>query len=374
MENHIGEARFLSYPQAMPMNIIQATTAYERWLGKRIPLLDGDLRLKHTRMAESPFPFLRATFYRWVQLWPEVCPELARAPLVLAIGDLHIENFGTWRDCEGRLLWGINDFDEAERMPYTIDLVRLAVSAKLAIKENGLSCDPFEACDSLLLGYEEALQRGGGPLVLAEKHAWLRHLAISELRDPTTYWNKLDQLPTVKNKVPGEVQSILAAAFPEPRLKFRVIHRQAGLGSLGRRRFTALTRWKGGMIAREAKELTQSAWHWEEAAKDSTIRYEMALKQAVRVPDPFLARRGRWIVRRLAPDCSRVELATLPKSGEELKLLRAMGWETANIHLGTKPAVRRIVQDLKKRPAKWLHKAIEAMSEAVMADWKQWRA
>ena len=115
------------------MDIIKATKAYEAWLGERIPLLDADLRLKHQRMAQSPFPFLRATFYRWVQLWPQVCPELATAPAVLGVGDLHVENFGTWRDSEGRLIWGVNDFDEVALIPYTNDLVRLAVSAKLAI-------------------------------------------------------------------------------------------------------------------------------------------------------------------------------------------------------------------------------------------------
>jgi uncharacterized protein (DUF2252 family) len=94
------------------MDIIKATKAHEAWLGERISLIEADLRLKHQRMAQSPFPFLRATFYRWVQLWPRVCPELATAPAVLGIGDLHVENFGTWRDGEGRLIWGVNDFEE----------------------------------------------------------------------------------------------------------------------------------------------------------------------------------------------------------------------------------------------------------------------
>ncbi len=63
----------------------------------------------------SPFAFMRATFYRWVQLWKDQCRVEAAAPSVLAVGDLHIENFGTWRDAEGRLIWGVNDFDEAHR-------------------------------------------------------------------------------------------------------------------------------------------------------------------------------------------------------------------------------------------------------------------
>ena len=35
---------------------------------------------------------------------------------------------GTWRDTEGRLIWGVNDFDEVARMPYAVDLVRLVTS------------------------------------------------------------------------------------------------------------------------------------------------------------------------------------------------------------------------------------------------------
>jgi hypothetical protein len=69
-----------------------------------------------------------------------------------------------------------------------------------------------------------------------------------------------------------------------------------------------------------------------------------------------------------------VELASLPKSAYEVQLLRAMGWETANIHLGTRTAMRRVLADLRKRPTKWLRRATEAMSKAVLDDWKQWSA
>ena len=95
------------------MNIVKATRQFEDWLAQRTHLNQKDLRLKHANMKAELFPFFRATYYRWAQLWPEVCPELAKAPHVLAVGDLHVENFGTWRDIEGRLIWGVNDFDEA---------------------------------------------------------------------------------------------------------------------------------------------------------------------------------------------------------------------------------------------------------------------
>jgi uncharacterized protein (DUF2252 family) len=110
---------------------------YETWLRaecKRVGCraVEADLRYKHQRMKESAFVFLRATFFRWAKRIENLCPELAAAPAVLSVGDTHVENFGTWRDAEGRLVWGINDFDEAALIPYPFDLVRLATSIRLA--------------------------------------------------------------------------------------------------------------------------------------------------------------------------------------------------------------------------------------------------
>src|SRR5690242_11894502 len=112
------------------MTIRKATESYEAWLRRHVRLLEDDLELKHQRMRLAPFLFLRATYYRWAQIWSGVCGNAARAPRVLAVGDLHVENFGTWRDIEGRLIWGINDFDEVWQLPYTNDLIRLATSAR----------------------------------------------------------------------------------------------------------------------------------------------------------------------------------------------------------------------------------------------------
>jgi uncharacterized protein (DUF2252 family) len=120
------------------MNVVKATRHFEQWLGLRTNLVQKDLRAKHRNMKAEVFPFLRATYYRWAQIWPKVCPDLAKAPQVLAVGDLHVENFGTWRDIEGRLIWGVNDFDEAHPMSHANDLVRLAVSAHLASQAGGL--------------------------------------------------------------------------------------------------------------------------------------------------------------------------------------------------------------------------------------------
>src|SRR5262245_2893291 len=100
------------------MNIISATTDYENWLGTVTSVLHSELEIKHAKMADTAFAFLRATFYRWAQLFPLLCPDLNQAVKVLGIGDVHIENFGTWRDVDGRLCWGVNDFDESCFLPF----------------------------------------------------------------------------------------------------------------------------------------------------------------------------------------------------------------------------------------------------------------
>ena len=156
--------------------------------------------------------------------------------------------------------------------------------------------------------------------------------------------------------------------------QYRVATRVAGLGSLGHARYVALADWHGGRIAREAKALVSSACYW--AADEhgpSEILYQAIIGGAVRCPDPFVQLRGRWIVRRLSPHCSRIELATLRALAQEARLLHAMGWETANIHLGDKSARKPIFKHIQKQKGKWLHQATEKMINAVRKDWKTWK-
>src|SRR6266705_1788636 len=305
------------------IGIVAATTRYEAWLAERIPLVKPDLELKHHAMSAGIFPFLRATFYRWAARWRALVGDVAAAPTVLAVGDLHVENFGTWRDAEGRLVWGVNDFDEAWPLPYTNDLVRLATSALVAREYHDLKIDGKEAVGAILDGYREALKQGGHAAVLAS----------------------------------------LRRALPERGLKARIVHRVAGLGSLGRQRFVALAAWRGGRVAREAKALAPLA---------EKIHYDAILRRGVRCPDPCVRVDGAWLVRRLAPDCSRVKLNELPRKRDEARLLSSMGWETANVHLGT-PGSRDIRADLKRRDKHWLYDSARRLADAVDDDWHDWR-
>ena len=350
------------------MDIFEATRSFDRWMAAHIDVIKPDLAKKHERMTESAFVFLRATFYRWLQVFPRVCEVAASAPAVPSVGDLHLENFGTWRDREGRLVWGVNDVDEACMLPYTSDLVRLAASTVLAERdERSRTLSPRVICDALLDGYTASLARGGRPFVLAERRRWLRLIALSKLRDPVRFWPKLEALRSATGIIP---HGLLRAALPDVRLPYRVLRRTAGVGSLGRSRVVALAEWGGGLIAREAKARLASAAVWATGRTSSAVDGAALLTRAKRMPDPCLTFHDRWVIRRLAPDCSRIELDDMPRMRGEERLVRAMGWEAANIHLGQRST--RIQADLKTRPRRWLERAALDMADAVDKDFRKW--
>jgi hypothetical protein len=39
----------------MPVDIVEVTRRYERWLAQRMRVVNSDLKLKHQRIAESPY-------------------------------------------------------------------------------------------------------------------------------------------------------------------------------------------------------------------------------------------------------------------------------------------------------------------------------
>jgi hypothetical protein len=272
--------------------------AYEAWLAKQCHVVKKDIEYKHRRMKKSPFIFLRATYFRWAKKIGDWCPELMDAPQVLSIGDLHLENFGTWRDADGRLVWGVNDFDEAAVMPYLLDLVRLATSARLAPHP---AVDPKDAANALLKGYREGLD-DPQPALLFEGQTWLRPYAEPAKGKPEKFWSEVAQYP--KHAPPRKVAKALIASLPKGveniRLR-RILHK--GGGSLGRPRYVAVAYWRGGQVLREAKALVPSAWTWANGPKQSQKSNFLALaNDRYRAPDPFLQVRHGFIFRRIAAD------------------------------------------------------------------------
>jgi uncharacterized protein (DUF2252 family) len=104
------------------------------------PLMEADpaaFRVKYRKMAMDPFAFYRGTaclFYADVTSGPTLGDDDwvdERSGRIWIHGDLHAENFGTYMNSDGRLVFDVNDFDEAYIGHFTWDLQRFAASMAL---------------------------------------------------------------------------------------------------------------------------------------------------------------------------------------------------------------------------------------------------
>ena len=90
-------------------------------------------RTKYRKMAADPHSFYRGTaclFYADVTEDEDpFCDE--RSGRIWIHGDLHVENFGTYLDSDGQMVFDVNDFDEAYLGRFTWDLQRFAASLAL---------------------------------------------------------------------------------------------------------------------------------------------------------------------------------------------------------------------------------------------------
>ena len=107
-------------------------------------LMEADpdaFRTKFRKMAADPFAFYRGSaclFYADVAAREDRWAD-ERTSRVWIQGDLHAENFGTYMDGSGVLIFDVNDFDEAYVGHFTLDLQRFAASVALMCWQKALS-------------------------------------------------------------------------------------------------------------------------------------------------------------------------------------------------------------------------------------------
>lgn len=346
------------------MSFRDDNAAYEAWLKTQCDVVADDIKAKHKLMKTNTFMFLRATYFRWAGQIGKLCPDLMDAPKVLSVGDLHLENFGTWRDGDGRFVWGVNDFDEAAVMPYPLDLVRLAASIRLSPDR---AVDNRKAAAVLLKGYLEGLENPQ-PALLDGGEIWLRPYAIGTDLESGKFWKKISKYQ--KATPPRDVAAALKESLPEGATNIRYCSRVAGGGSLGRPRYVAIADWRGGRVLREAKAVVPSAWAWVHGKQPSGLLE--AARGKYRATDPFLDIRGKFVLRRLAPDSRKIELADNIRAHLKSEFLQAMAFDLAAIHAAGSVGVATIRRDLKKRPRNWLYNAAKSTAAAVRKDFEAW--
>ncbi|GIG61344.1 hypothetical protein Lfu02_57160 [Longispora fulva] len=102
-------------------------------------------RRKFRKMAASPFAFYRGTACLLYADLADDDPSAKfldpRTSRVWIHGDLHAENFGSYMNAHGVLVFNVNDFDEAYVGPFSWDVLRFSASVALIGYAKALSDD-----------------------------------------------------------------------------------------------------------------------------------------------------------------------------------------------------------------------------------------
>jgi uncharacterized protein (DUF2252 family) len=118
------------------------------------------VHLKYNALAESPHRFFRGTNHLFIErLVKETV--LKNVPFTWICGDLHLENFGSYKGNSSLVYFDINDFDEAAIAPCTIDLVKLCTSIFLVGQELNFSeKESLSICHSFIESYKNEILTG----------------------------------------------------------------------------------------------------------------------------------------------------------------------------------------------------------------------
>jgi hypothetical protein len=175
-------------------------------------------------------------------------------------------------------------------------------------------------------------------------------------------------------RAPERYRKVIEEAMPEPRLSITTAPRRAGAGSLGRPRWVGTAEWRGGPVLREAKALVTSAWVRARGSNDDTIRCSEIANGRFRPVDPWYKIKNGVVVRRLSPNNRKIEVGDGSSGMFGRDMLQMMGFELANVHLGTAPRQEAIRRDLAKRKASWLTVNARKAADATTQDYKDWSA
>ena len=238
------------------------------------------LQLKYKKMKENPFVFLRGSCHLFYEDWPSNSP-LNQAPLSWICGDLHLENFGSYKGDNRLTYFDINDFDESVLAPCTFDVTRLITSLFLAVDEiQSFSPDPLFLATIFLNSYTTALSDGKARWIERNTAEGLVEELLNEVQNKKRA-NFLDKKAPINNEnvrkieikkdkthlvAPETFNNVKTALqkFAESQENpdfFEVIDivwRIAGTGSLGLKRYLVLVEGKGSPNDNYLLDLKQS--------------------------------------------------------------------------------------------------------------------
>lgn len=239
--------------------------------------------MKYAKMAQSPFIFLRGACHLFYDVLPD-SPLFRDAPLAWCCGDLHFENFGSYKGDNRLVYFDINDYDEAALAPFTWDIIRLLTSIQCGADAlKATHAETLAVSQSCLNAYRNALIIGKDLWVERDTSIGLVNALLTTLQglERADFLDKrtirknhrrslildgIKALPAsdLQKKTVTDFMDRFAATQPSPKF-FEVLdigRRIAGTGSLGLERFVILVEGKGspdGNYLLDIKEAKPSA-------------------------------------------------------------------------------------------------------------------
>ena len=125
--------------------------------GGRLPVYTA---MKYQTMAENPFRFLRGTCHLFYEDLHK-SDALPQYPLIWVSGDLHLENFGTYKGDNRLVYFDLNDFDEGMLAPATWEVARMVTSIFSGFESVGIKKKEARQVAGIFLAkYSEILAKG----------------------------------------------------------------------------------------------------------------------------------------------------------------------------------------------------------------------
>ena len=297
--------------------------------------------LKYERMATDPFVFFRGTAHLFFEDLPPEEEIFAQAPAAWICGDLHLENFGSYKGDNRQTYFDLNDFDEGCLAPATWDLARFVTSLWLAAEQIGLIPKQRTALEDVFLdAYTDALANGKARWVERNTATGMVGDLLNSLQIRKDFLDSRTRIGrSGKRRLLLETGSALAVDEEEGRVLrnwmkgfaktqsqpafydlIDLSRRVAGTGSLGVGRYSLLVEGRGspdGNFVLDLKEavpsslephltLPQPAWGNPAVRAVAVQRRMQAITPALLQPVQLTGL--DWILRELQPSKSKLSL------------------------------------------------------------------
>nr|WP_068889453.1 DUF2252 family protein [Pedobacter panaciterrae] len=332
------------------------------------PLLPDMVQLKYKAMKENAFRFFRGTCHLFYEDISQA-KAFPASPIVWICGDLHLENFGSYKGSNRLVYFDLNDFDESMLAPLNWELARVLTSIYVAFNTLKLKAELADDMVLLFLNkYTETLKTGKAYYIDPRTAKGIIRLFLNNVKKRTQKDLIKKVTDSSKKKLKIKIDNVLHFELKPKLKKALLLHintwlkntktwsndftakdaafRVAGTGSIGLKRYMFLLQGikdKDSFLLIELKQETVSSLsqynktpqpQWvSDAQRMATNKYRMQ-----NIPPALLSttvfKKDGYVLQEMQPFADKIKFETLADNLGDLKnVLTDMAILTASAQL-----------------------------------------